>query len=134
MFTEINLTINADCKTSTGGTINGSKVKILAGTQSAANGVYSVGGIVHETQEAEDDDNCECIKLMGLAQTERRSAPGTPQGEGPVAYYPTFGLNCTAADFTAIDTEAKRITLVKTAIATALSTVEGQTIADTDIV
>lgn len=134
MFTEINLTINADIKTSTGGTLNGAKVKVLAGAQGLSSNVYSVGGITHESQGAEDDDACECVKIMGLNQTEQRSKPGTPQGEGPVVYYPGFGLNIAVTDFSDIDTEPKRIALIKTAIATAVSTVEGVTVVDTDIV
>jgi hypothetical protein len=120
MFTEINLQINEALPTSTGGTVTGAKIKLLATSQGLSGNTFEIGGCVHESQEAEEDANCEAIKIIGLNPKENRSGPATSSGKSPVIYFEYFGIRIAVTDFADLDTEAKRIALVKDKLVTLL--------------
>jgi hypothetical protein len=120
MFTEINLKINEAVPTSTGGTLTGAKLKFSASSQALAGSAYTVGGVAHETQAAEDDVNCESVKIIGLNPKNQQGNPAQGQGQ-KVLYYEYFGIQITVASFADLDTEAKRVDLIKAKLVELLS-------------
>jgi hypothetical protein len=119
MFTEINLEINSSLTTSTGGTVTGAKVKIFAASQGVGGGIYNVGGFVHENCDAEDSEDCEPIKIVGLHSVEEKRGQG-PKGTSSKVYFEYFGLTMPVASFADLDSEEKRVALVRGELASKL--------------